>query len=235
MTRTQAVALPFSLGAHGAGLAGVLALAIGGPADLPPPRLAAAAPPPPVTLGPLRAAAQRGPAPSRARPPRRIAAPVVTPPPIDATAPPDAVPPPVLEVDPGIDPGDSEGVLCLGCEIGDPFSTGIGSDGDGPLGAGDGSAAPIRIGGQIREPRNLRRVNPAYPDIARAARVQGLVVLECTLTPQGRVSDIRVMAGHPLLSPAATRAVEQWLFTPTLLNGVPVPVILTVTVKFELR
>jgi protein TonB len=154
---------------------------------------------------------------------------------MDALAPPDAAPTSMLEVEPGIDAGDGEGVPCLGCDVGDPSSTGTGPAGDGSGEADDGSGAAIRIGGQIREPRNLRRINPAYPDIARAARVQGLVVLECTLTPQGRVSDVRVMSGHPLLSPAAVRAVEQWLFTPTLLNGVPVPVILTVTVRFGLR
>jgi protein TonB len=64
--------------------------------------------------------------------------------------------------------------------------------------------------------------------------VQGTVVVECTLTPEGRVADMRVVRGHTLLNEAALRAVEQWLFTPTLLNGVPVPVILTVTVNFQL-
>lgn len=62
-----------------------------------------------------------------------------------------------------------------------------------------------------------------------------MVVLECTLTPEGRVANARVLRGHPLLDGAALHAVTQWVFTPTLLNGVPVPVIMTVTVKFELR
>jgi protein TonB len=127
-------------------------------------------------------------------------------------------------------------VGCVGCDIGNSFPTGSGSEVDGEADGGtEGGGEPVRVGGVIREPRKLRHVSPVYPEIARTARVQGLVVLECTLTPQGRVSDVRVVSGHPLLSPAAARAVEEWLFTPTLLNGVPVPVILTVTVKFELR
>ena len=77
-------------------------------------------------------------------------------------------------------------------------------------------------------------MDPIYPEIARAARVQGFVILECTLTPEGNVSNLRVLSGHPLLDAAALRAVQQWRFTPTLLNGVPVPVILTVRVRFQL-
>ena len=100
----------------------------------------------------------------------------------------------------------------------------------------EGSAvAPVRVGGAIREPRKLRHVVPVYPEIARAARVGGAVTIECTVTPEGHVDGARVVSGHPLLAPAARQAVEQWLFTPTLLNGVPVPVILTVTVNFQLR
>ena len=119
---------------------------------------------------------------------------------------------------------------CLGCEIGDGPNV-TDDTGAGP----SGPAAPVPVGGRIREPRKLRHVAPVYPEIARAARVQGVVVVECTLTPEGRVADARALRGHPLLEGAAVQAVAQWAFTPTLLNGVPVPVIMTVTVKFELR
>jgi periplasmic protein TonB len=92
----------------------------------------------------------------------------------------------------------------------------------------------IRVGGQIKEPKKLKNVAPVYPDIAKQARVQGVVILECTISPQGKVTDVKVLRGIPLLDQAAIDAVKQWVYTPTLLNGVPVPVIMTVTVNFKL-
>jgi TonB family protein len=93
---------------------------------------------------------------------------------------------------------------------------------------------PVRIGGSIREPRKLRNVNPVYPPDAIQARVQGVVVLECTIDTAGRVSAMRLLRGVPLLAEAAMAAVRQWEYTPTVLNGVPVPVVMTVTVNFKL-
>jgi protein TonB len=92
----------------------------------------------------------------------------------------------------------------------------------------------VRVGGQIKEPKKLKNVPPVYPDIAKQARVQGVVILECTISPQGKVTDVKVLRGIPLLDQAAIDAVKQWVYTPTLLNGVPVPVIMTVTVNFRL-
>jgi protein TonB len=92
----------------------------------------------------------------------------------------------------------------------------------------------VRVGGQIKEPKKLKNVAPVYPDIAKQARVQGIVILECTISPQGKVTDVKVLRGIPLLDAAAIEAVKQWVYTPTLLNGVPVPVIMTVTVNFRL-
>jgi protein TonB len=95
-------------------------------------------------------------------------------------------------------------------------------------------AAPLRVGGAIAEPRKTRNVSPAYPAQAIAARVQGVVVLECTISPEGKVVAVKTLRGVPLLDEAAIEAVRQWEYAPTLLNGVPVPVIMTVTVKFKL-
>jgi protein TonB len=92
----------------------------------------------------------------------------------------------------------------------------------------------VRVGGQIKEPKKLKNVAPVYPDIAKQARVQGVVILECTISPQGKVNDVKILRGIPLLDQAAIEAVKQWVYTPTLLNGVPVPVIMTVTVNFKL-
>ena len=93
----------------------------------------------------------------------------------------------------------------------------------------------IRVGGQIKPPRKLKDVKPIYPDIAKQARVQGVVIVECTISPRGKVTDVKVLRGVPLLNQSAITAVRQWVYTPTLLNGVPVPVIMTVTVNFKLN
>ncbi|MSO56703.1 MAG: energy transducer TonB [Acidobacteria bacterium] len=95
--------------------------------------------------------------------------------------------------------------------------------------------APVRVGGNIQAPKKVNDVNPVYPPIAQSARVQGVVILEATIGPDGQVQDVRVLRSIPLLDAAAIEAVRQWRYTPTLLNNVPVPVIMTVTVNFTLR
>ena len=80
----------------------------------------------------------------------------------------------------------------------------------------------------------LQGRNAAHFNKLRPPRVQGVVILECTISPQGKVTDVKVLRGIPLLDQAAIDAVKQWVYTPTLLNGVPVPVIMTVTVNFRL-
>jgi protein TonB len=92
----------------------------------------------------------------------------------------------------------------------------------------------VRVGGNIRPPTKTRNINPVYPQIAQSARVQGVVIIEATISPTGKVVDARVLRSIPLLDQAALDAVRQWEYTPTLLNGVPVPVIMTVTVQFTL-
>jgi len=116
----------------------------------------------------------------------------------------------------------------------------------GPLGVSEAVAPPapppvpptpkpLRPGGVIREPRKILHVAPIYPDIARHAGVQGAVVLEAILDATGRVESVRVLGSQPLLDDAAVRAVRQWRYTPTELNGVPVPVLMTITVRFSLE
>ena len=93
---------------------------------------------------------------------------------------------------------------------------------------------PVRVGGAIRQPQKVREVAPVYPAIAQAARVQGIVIIEATIGADGHVVNARILRSVPLLDEAAIEAVRQWTYTPTLLNGVPVPVIMTVTVQFTL-
>jgi protein TonB len=94
---------------------------------------------------------------------------------------------------------------------------------------------PVRIGGDIKEPTKIRDVRPVYPAEAKEARVQGIVIIEATIDETGAVGDTNVLRSVPMLDEAALDAVRQWVFTPTVLNGVPVSVIMTVTVKFTLN
>lgn len=94
---------------------------------------------------------------------------------------------------------------------------------------------PVPVGGQIREPRRLTYVPPMYPTIAQTAKVEGMVILEAIIDETGVVRDVRVLRSIPLLDRAAVDAVSRWRYLPTTLNGVAVPVIMTVTVSFTLR
>ena len=100
--------------------------------------------------------------------------------------------------------------------------------------AAAGPNQPVRVGGQIKAPTQISKVQPVYPLEARQARVQGIVIMEAIIGFDGRVTDVKVLRSVPLLDQAAVDAVRQWVYTPTLLNGAPVPVIMTVTVTFNL-
>jgi TonB family protein len=92
--------------------------------------------------------------------------------------------------------------------------------------------APLRIGGQIKPPTKIKDVKPIYPAIAQSARVAGVVTIEATIGEDGKVIDAKVVRSIPLLDQAALDAVRQWEYMPSLLNGVPVPVLVTVTINF---
>ena len=94
---------------------------------------------------------------------------------------------------------------------------------------------PVRVGGVIKPPTRLVHVNPVYPRIALASRREGMVILEALIGEDGFVRQVRVLRSAPLFDQAAVDAVEQWRFSPTLLNGEPVPVVMTVTVGFTLE
>ena len=150
--------------------------------------------------------------------------------------PPDRIePPPLTETAAG---PVVEGAGDLGAPIG--FTSGIPIEGlaSPPLLLSPPPApappAAYRPGGVIKEPRKLVDVAPIYPDIARAARVEGLVILEAAIDERGFVTDARVLRSVPLLDAAALAALKQWRYTPTLLNGTPVRVLMTVTFRFSL-
>jgi protein TonB len=91
------------------------------------------------------------------------------------------------------------------------------------------------LGGNVLHGKLVHLVKPAYPPLARAARVSGTVRLEAIVGKDGRVRSLRLVSGHPLLAQAAIDAVRQWVYRPTLLNGVPVEVAAPVDVNFLLE
>jgi protein TonB len=93
----------------------------------------------------------------------------------------------------------------------------------------------VRIGGRIKEPRLVRRVQPEYPTLARQARIVGAVALDALVDVRGHVQEVRVLSGPPFLREAAAEAVKQWRYQPCLLNGEPVAFELTITVNFVLN
>jgi protein TonB len=97
------------------------------------------------------------------------------------------------------------------------------------------SQEPVRAGELVRPPQKTVDVRPVYPDLARIAHVQGTVVLEAVLDTRGRVDQVRVTRSSPLLDQAAIDAVRQWRYTPSTLHGVPVEVLMTITVTFNLQ
>jgi periplasmic protein TonB len=88
---------------------------------------------------------------------------------------------------------------------------------------------------QMSEGSLIRRVQPVYPALARSARIQGVVVLDATISKQGVIENLRLISGHPMLAPAAIDAVRQWRYKPYILNGEPVEVETQVTVNFSLN
>lgn len=94
---------------------------------------------------------------------------------------------------------------------------------------------PVRAIGEIKAPRLLKRMEPVYPEDARKARVEGVVILEATTDIYGRVQSIKVLRSIPMLDQAAMDAVRQWVYEPMIINGKPRGMIFTTTVTFVLE
>jgi protein TonB len=93
----------------------------------------------------------------------------------------------------------------------------------------------VRAVGEIKPPKLIKEVSPVYPEIARQARVEGVVIIEATTDIYGRVSHWKVLRSIPLLDQSAIDAVRQWVYEPMIINGRPRGVIFTVTVRFQLK
>jgi protein TonB len=94
--------------------------------------------------------------------------------------------------------------------------------------------APVRVGGRVREPKLILKIDPTYPPLARQTHMEGVVVIDAVLDEQGNVVEAKVTSGPPLLIQAALDAVRKWRYEPTYLNDQPVAVQLNVTVSFRL-
>jgi TonB family protein len=94
--------------------------------------------------------------------------------------------------------------------------------------------APIRTGGRVQPARPVFTTSPEYPSLARAAGVQGTVVIHAYVTEEGAIEDIKIVSGHPLLIGAAVDCVRKWRYHPATLNEVVVRVPITIDVRFVL-
>jgi TonB family protein len=94
---------------------------------------------------------------------------------------------------------------------------------------------PVRVGGPIAQPPKVHNVNPTYPVQAQTDHVSGVVIVEALIDPSGSVANARILRSIPLLDEAALSAVSRWQFAPTVWNGKPVAVLMTVTVNFTLQ
>jgi len=188
-----------------------------------PPPLAAPPPPPPPPPAGLRSAAKAPPVPRPTEPPKFVA--------------PTEVPSELPPADEGFDLG-IEGGVPGGVEGGVPGGVLGGIVGGLPLAPLPKPTPPprvVRVGGQLVAPELVQKVTPEYPELARTARLAGVIILEAQVDTSGRVKSVRVLRGQPLLNDAAVDAVKQWRYRPLLLNGVPTEFILTVTVMFNLH
>ena len=94
---------------------------------------------------------------------------------------------------------------------------------------------PIRVGGDIRSPRRVTGTVPVYPAAAAAAGIEGIVIIEAIIGTDGAVKNAKILRSVPGLDQAALDAIQQWRFTPTLLNGRPVEIVMTVDVTFTAK
>ena len=229
--KRQCTTLPCSAALHAAAAVALIAVPLFGSSEIPrPPRAIQAffvepmvapppaPPPPPPPASPAT--------PSRAAPAPAADA-------IDRLTVPVEVPS-ELRPDEGLDLGIGGGVAggVAGGVPGGVVGGVVGGLSDAVAGAPP-PVAPVRVGGHIKQPTKLRHVAPVYPKVAMAASVQGVVIIEAVIDATGRVAETRILRGVPMLDEAALEAVRQWEYTPTLLDGVPTPVRMTITVTFR--
>ena len=229
----KAITLPVSILIHGLVIGIALGASIWFVEDIPEPPIpvtfyaSAPPPPPPPPAAPPKAAAPKAPEPQKQVPirPTEMVAPTIIP---------ENVPKPLAAPEPEAPAGGVEGGVPGGVEGGVPG--GVLGGVPGGTGPGTGEGEPLRVGGEVKAPVLTNRVEPSYPEAARTARMEGVVILEAIITANGNVEDVKVLKSvNPLLDASAVRAVQQWRYKPATLNGRAVRVYLTVTVTFNLH
>jgi periplasmic protein TonB len=220
----RALTLPVSIAIHGLVIGLALGASIWFVEDIPEPPIpvtfysAAPPPPPPPPAAPKPAAPKpETPKPVPVKPVEMVAPTVI----------PESVPQPLAAPEPEA-PAAGEGVEG-GVEGGVPGGV-LG----GVVGGVEGE--PLRIGGDVKAPQLLQKIEPSYPEPARKARLEGVVILEAIITASGNVEEVKVLKSvNALLDASAVKAVQQWKYKPATLNGRAVRVYLTVTVTFNLH
>jgi periplasmic protein TonB len=145
-----------------------------------------------------------------------------------------------IEAPAGIEPESASGSGSL-LGVSDGVEGGV--VGGIPGGVSGGSVAqaaksdggPLQVGRDVKAPKKLKDVRPGFPSPAMAARVQGTVIVDITIGPDGRVHSTQLLKSVPLLDDAALEAVRQWEYAPTIVDGKAVAVLMTVTVHFSLQ
>jgi protein TonB len=224
----KVVSLPVSIALHIVVLGLLIGASLWFVEDVPEPPIPvtfyAAAPPPPP---PPPAAPKAAPKPAEVQKPVPVK-------PVEMVAPtiiPDKIPEAPAAPEPEAPAG--EGVVG-GVEGGVPG--GVLGGVVGGTGPGTGEGEPLRVGGDVKPPQVISKAEPTYPEAARKARMEGIVILEAIITAQGNVEDVKVLKSvNPLLDASAVRAVQQWKYKPATLNGRAVRVYLTVTITFNLH
>ena len=216
--------VPLSIAAHVALAAVIIVVPLMATDTLPSPSrvlatfVATSPPPPPPPVAPA--------------PARRDNAQTTSDPTVAPTDPPSKI---VDEVAPPAPPTTGVGIEGgLPVEFGTPGGTGL-SVVPAPPPPVPVITRPLPVGGDIKPPTKIKDVRPIDPQIAQANRVQGLVIIEATISADGKVTNARILKSVPLLDQAALDAVLQWRFTTPRLNGVPIPVLMTVSVDFRLQ
>jgi len=197
--------------------------------SLPMPAVVAALPPPPMETVAVQPAEQPK--------PQKTTEPPAPPPPAPVERPSDATPAPVqapTAITPETGAENRSGGVPGGVAGGVAGGVVGGVVGGAPP-SGSGTGAPVRVGAKMQPPRKLKDVKPIYPDGALPSRSQGAVVIEATIGTDGKVKDVKVIHSVPALDQAAIDAVRQWEYTPSMLNGVAVSVIMTVVVNFAMQ
>lgn len=132
----------------------------------------------------------------------------------------------------GVKGGQIGGVV--GGQIGGQLGGVIGGQLGGQVG-GTGDS-PVRVGGNVKAPTIIDRFDPQYTEVARRARIQGIVIIEAVIDRQGNVTEARILKGLPMgLDNEALSAIKRWKFRPGTLNGQPVPVYYNLTINFRLE